>query len=582
VSVADHASQIEAVVEALRSRGVAAGSLVGLVVAERAVGFAFGEWSTSLEVANPADAVAAVEMALRPRWVLWSSDAASSVLPQVRLSACFDVSAVHRLLHGGWRADPARVWARAHELPVADLPTTAPVNLFSLVEEVDRNEPVQPDGYLNPHWAAGTWTETIDRAGAWALVALRVAARQATQMVALIDQPRLASTARSESAAELLCADLAAVGLPMNREAIESVIATFIGARPMNQREADEYRHERDARVLAHVPAGMSFDLRSPLQVKSLLRSVGIEVADTRAWRLETLQDQHPMIGELLAWRKAERILTTFGYNWLDEYLGPDNRLRGSWTGCDGAAGRMTATAGLHNMPTDLRSGVMAEPGHVFVRADLGQIEPRVLAVVSGDAALADAAGGGDLYAPVAERLGIDRATAKVAVLGAMYGQTTGKGAEALKGLQRAYPTAMAYLDAADREGQASRSIRTYGGRLIRMSLPSGEESSANDARSRAAAQGRYARNALVQGAAAEFFKVWAVTVRARGAALGAQIVLCLHDELLVHVPVEQAEAAAALLVDCLGEATYRWAPGTKAKFLADVRIITRWSDAKD
>jgi DNA polymerase I len=580
VLVADDSA--DAIVEALRLRAVGAGSLVALVVGESGVGFAVDQWSTSLAIADPSAVVEVVEHALRPRWLLWSNEAASLVLHRVRLGACFDVSAFHRLLHGGWRADPARVWASAHGLSRETLPTTAPVNLFSRADEVDRDTAVQPDGYLNPHWVAGAWADTTDRLATWASLVWQVAERQRSQMAAIADAPRLAATARSESAAELLCADLEATGLPMNRTAIESVIATFIGVRPTSQREADESRHARDAKVLAHVPAGMSFDLRSPLQVKSLLRSVGIEVADTRAWRLEALQEQHPMIGELLAWRKAERILTTFGYTWLDEYLGPDDRLRGRWSGCDGAAGRMTATAGLHNMPTDLRSGVVAEPGHVFVRADLGQIEPRVLAVVSGDAALAEAAGGGDLYAPVAERLGIDRATAKVAVLGAMYGQTTGKGAEALKGLQRAYPTAMAYLDAADREGQASRSIRTYGGRLIRMSLPSGEESAAHDARSHAAAQGRYARNALVQGAAAEFFKVWAVTVRARGASLGAQIVLCLHDELLIHTPVAAADATAALVVDCLGEAAHRWAPGTRAKFLADVRIIARWSDAKD
>ena len=40
-----------------------------------------------------------------------------------------------------------------------------------------------------------------------------------------------------------------------------------------------------------------------------------------------------------------------------------------------------------------------------------------------------------------------------------------------------------------------------------------------------------YGRNALIQGAAAELFKMWAVTVRARAAALDARIVLCLHDD---------------------------------------------------
>ena len=99
----------------------------------------------------------------------------------------------------------------------------------------------------------------------------------------------------------------------------------------------------------------------------------------------------------------------------------------------------MTATAGLHNMPADLRPAIVAEPGHVFVRADLGQTEPRVLAAVSGDEALARASGDDDMYQPVAARLRVDREIAKVAVLGAMYGQTTGKGAEALAGLERGY-----------------------------------------------------------------------------------------------------------------------------------------------
>jgi DNA polymerase-1 len=84
-----------------------------------------------------------------------------------------------------------------------------------------------------------------------------------------------------------------------------------------------------------------------------------------------------------------------------------------------------------------------------------------------------------------------------------------------------------------------------------------------------------------VQGAAAELFKVWAVTVRARGQDLGARIVLCLHDELLVDVPVDRAAATARLLDDCLQEATARWAPDTGVRFTADVSVLDRWSDAK-
>jgi DNA polymerase-1 len=185
------------------------------------------------------------------------------------------------------------------------------------------------------------------------------------------------------------------------------------------------------------------------------------------------------------------------------------------------------------------------------------------------------------MYAPVAAALGVDRATAKVAVLGAMYGQTTGHGAHALRRLEAAYPVAMTYLLDADVAGQTARDLRTYGGRAIRMGSGQTDGMSDRDARSRAAARGRYGRNAMVQGAAAEFFKVWAVTVRARAAALDAHVVLCLHDELLVHAPDDRAERVADLLHACLAEAAHRWAPNDSVRFVADVSVVKRWSDAK-
>ena len=194
---------------------------------------------------------------------------------------------------------------------------------------------------------------------------------------------------------------------------------------------------------------------------------------------------------------------------------------------------------------------------------------------MSGDQALILAARADDLYAPVAAQLGLDRPTAKVAVLGAMYGQTTGHGAQALRRLNAAYPVAMACLDAADRAGRAGRDLRTYGGRLIVLSTTEARTSS------RAAAYGRYARNAMIQGAAAELFKMWAATVRARCGHLDARIVLCLHDELLVHCPREHGEAVSGIVEDCLREAAQRWAPGSGVRFISDTTIVRSWSDAK-
>jgi DNA polymerase-1 len=567
-------------VTALRQGGVARGDLVGLVVSP-AVGFGMATagraWSAA-PGAGPAAEVGRADEALRPRWAVWSvQTAAHLVAADVRLATCWDVTAAHRLLFGGWRADPGWAWARIRGLATETMPAGGPLDLFGMTgpEDGDDDDPVAPDGYLRPEWVSGGWSDSPDRLARWADLSRTLAESQQAALAALADRPMALPTARSESTAELLCAELSADGLPMDRALAEQVLAGFIGPRPRSDAEAAAARAARDAEVLRHAPAGVTADLRSPAQVRSLLARIGVDVPDTRAWRLRDLGDTHPLIAALLEWRKAERIATTYGYAWLDENLGPDGRLRGAWTGSDGAAGRMTASAGLHNMPAAMRRAVVADDGHVFVRADLGQIEPRVLAAVSGDQALVRAARADDLYAPVAAQLGLDRPTAKVAVLGAMYGQTTGHGAQALRRLNAAYPVAMAYLDAADRAGQAGRDLRTYGGRLIVLSTT--EPRSA----SRAAAYGRYARNAMIQGAAAELFKMWAVTVRARCAPLGGRVVLCLHDELLVHCRREHGEAVSRIVEDCLGEAAQRWAPGSGVRFISDTTIVRSWSDAK-
>jgi DNA polymerase I len=565
-------------IASLRQAGVARGDLVGLVVSpEHGIGLAVpdgGRWMPP--AAEAVTAIRQADEAVRPRWVLWSGQTAAYLTGcGVRLATCWDVTAAHRLLFGGWRADPGRAWARLRGLDTE--PADGPLDLFGMSgpDDGDADDPVAPDGHLRPDWVSGGWSESAGRITRWAELACTVAELQLTALAGLADRPMALATARSESTAELLCAELSADGLPMDRAVAEQVLASFIGPRPRGEGDALASRAARDAEVLRHAPAGVTTDLRSPAQVRSLLARLGVDVPDTRAWRLAEHRDDHPLIGALLEWRKAERIATTYGYAWLDENLGADGRLRGAWTGSDGAAGRMTASAGLHNMPAAMRRAVAAEAGHVFVRADLGQIEPRVLAAVSGDQALALAARSDDMYAPVAAQLGVDRPTAKVAVLGAMYGQTTGHGAHALRRLNAAYPVAMAYLDAADRSGQAGRDLRTYGGRLIVLT-PTEPRSA-----SRAAAYGRYARNAMVQGAAAELFKIWAVTVRARCAHLDARIVLCLHDELLVHCPAEQAATVSRIVDECLGEAAQRWAPGSGVRFISDTSVVRAWSEAK-
>ena len=76
---------------------------------------------------------------------------------------------------------------------------------------------------------------------------------------------------------------------------------------------------------------------------------------------------------------------------------------------------------------------------------------------------------------------------------------------------------------------------------------------------------------------------MWAVTVRARCGHLDARVVLCLHDELLVHVPAERAEPTAELVRGCLAEAAGRWAPDgrDRVRFIADITTLSCWADAK-
>ena len=584
-----------ALTAALAAAGVSRGATVAVSLAPGVgLGLATPDRSWAIPTVDPVSVVDALERALAPRWVWWSADTPAMLeVHGLRVARCWDVTAVHRLLSGRWRADPGVAWAFLQGLDPDTRPVMGQLDLLGTAtgEGGDPADPVRPDSHLRPEWTTGGWAQTPDRLARWAATAMTAADLQREGLAAQRHPLVAEATARSESAAELLCTELWADGLPVDIAEATAIIAAVVGGRPADEHDAVRLRDARDELVLRHAPPGPGRDLRNPAHVRSMLVRLGIDVPDTRAHRLEPFRDAHPFVDALLAWRKAERMATTYGYEWLDDNVGADGRLRGRWSGSDGAAGRMTAQAGLHNLPAELRPAVVAEAGHVLVRSDLGQIEPRVLAAVSGDWALVEATAAEDMYAPVAARLGVGRSVAKVAVLAAMYGQTSGAAGQTLRAMESAYPTAMQFLRDADSAGQVGRDVRTHGGRLVRMGPlgadPAGSASAGDnrERRSAAAARGRYARNAVVQGAAAELFKAWAVTVRARSQPYGARIVLCLHDELLVHAPAEHGAAVAQVVTDALQEAAWRWMPGGTpnghVRFVADTGVIRRWSEAK-
>ena len=542
------------------------------------------EREATVENADPAAAFAELEMR-RPRWVWWSAREHITALVQagIRPRACWDLGAVARLHHGLARDDAGAVWAAQRGLsepPEAD----GELSLLDLAGEVDAA--VRDDGHLSREWLRGTWARDLGSALVWARLAREVQRAQEHYLRALPDlrptpgpTPLAYLVATSESMAALLAVELEVDGLPIDRVVLEAMLTEVVGARPRSEAEELEARRTRDA-VVWDAFGGDVVDLRNPGTVRELLARHGIVVPDTRSWTLEPYAGSSPGVAALLRWRKAERIATTYGWSWVDRDLGADDRLRGVWGASEGA-GRMTASAGLHNLPAELRPAVRPTPGRVLVRSDLGQIEPRVLAAVSGDGRLAEAAREDDMYAPVAKALGSDRPTAKVAVLAAMYGQTSGPAGEALKDMDRTYATAMAYLRGAEDRGRRGVDLRTYGGRLLRLSTLAEALAAAGSESPVAHSYGRFARNAVVQGAAAELFKAWAATVRAGLAGSDARIVLCLHDELLVECDADDAERVTRVVDDALQSTAAWWCSGSGVRLVSDTTIAESWADAK-
>jgi DNA polymerase-1 len=259
---------------------------------------------------------------------------------------------------------------------------------------------------------------------------------------------------------------------------------------------------------------------------------------------------------------------------------------------------------GALQLPRQLREAVRADPGWRLVVADVAQLEPRVLAAMSGDTALAAAARGRDLYAGIVDSGAVaTRQEAKIALLGAMYGATTGESGRLVPRLRRAYPRAMGLVDAAARTGEDGGTVSTWLGRTAPAPSPewSAAQSRATEAEASGAEElrakrwardrGRFTRNFVVQGTAAEWALAWLADLRGRLAALPAvavehsaprsgpafarqpHLAFFLHDEVIVHTPAEHADAAAQAVTDAAAAAGRLLFGGFPLDFKLDVRI---------
>jgi DNA polymerase-1 len=225
-------------------------------------------------------------------------------------------------------------------------------------------------------------------------------------------------------------------------------------------------------------------------------------------------------------------------------------------------------------IPKVVRRAVVADDGWTLVVADASQLEPRILAAIAGDTRLAAAAGASDLYeALAAEAFNGERAKAKVAMLGAMYGQTGGSAAPALAALQQRFPTAWEYVERAARLGEGGGLVRSWLGRTCPAAAGrmTGEQ---------ARARGRFTRNFVVQASAAEWALTLLAGLRTRLVGTAAELVFFQHDEVVVHAPQAGADDVVRA-VRAAGDQAGRLLFGdTAVRFPLDVSVVRCYADA--
>jgi DNA polymerase-1 len=249
---------------------------------------------------------------------------------------------------------------------------------------------------------------------------------------------------------------------------------------------------------------------------------------------------------------------------------------------------------------------VVADPGWRLVVADADQMEPRVLAAISRDPGLMEVAGrDGDLYQSVSDRaFSGDRDQAKLAVLGAIYGQTSGDGLKNLAALRRRFPRAVAYVDEAARAGEEGRLVRTWLGRTCPPAAGAGEDAAEEAgipvgdddtepqgdgqapwvpgyASANSRARGRFARNFVVQGSAADWALLMLAGLRQACADLKAELVFFQHDEVIVHCPADETDAVVQAIrssADLAGRLTFG---DTPVRFPFTTAVVECYADAK-
>ena len=353
--------------------------------------------------------------------------------------------------------------------------------------------------------------------------------------------------------------------------------------------------------------AGEEFNVNSPRQLSVILfeklalptrkKTGKTRAASTSVEVLEELALQHELPRLVLEWRTIQKLKGTY-VEALPQLARPDTgRVHTSFNQAVAATGRLSSSdPNLQNIPIrtplgrEIRRAFVARDGCVLISADYSQIELRVLAHLSEDAALTEAfVRGDDIHDRTAHRVfgtdsGLDphelRRRAKIINYALLYGKTaftlardigvTPTLAQAfIDAYFAGYPDVKGYLDTVIDEARESGEVRTLFGR--RRLVP---ELRSRNGQIRAAAE-RATVNMPIQGTAADILKRAMIALSGELPPTTAMI-LTVHDELLLEAPRGEADAAAARVRDCMSGAADLRVPLT-----VDVGIGDDWMAAK-
>ncbi|MFD5586302.1 bifunctional 3'-5' exonuclease/DNA polymerase [Streptomyces sp. NPDC127063] len=517
------------------------------------------------------------------RWV-WRSTA--EVYPRllatgVRVERCYDVEDAETLLlgHEGRYGEPRSAAAALARLRGGPVPPDPPQRSA---------EPGAQSSLFEPQATHLPLTDLLE-----------VYAEQQRRHARAEHPDRMHLLTAAESAGMLVAAEMNRAGLPWRADVHRAVLHDLLG-----ERYAGGGEPRRLAELADEVSAAFGRRVRPdlPADVIKAFAQAGIKVRSTRRWEIESLG--HPAVKPLLEYKKLYRIWVAHGWSWLQDWV-REGRFRPEFLAGGTVTGRwVTNGGGALQIPRVIRRAVVADPGWRLVVADADQMEPRVLAAISRDPGLMEVAGReSDLYQEVSDRaFAGDRGQAKIAVLGAVYGQTSGDGLKNLAALRRRFPRAVAYVDDAARAGEEGRLVRTWLGRTCPPAagaaddtgegIPVAEgEPGPGDAGDRAwvpgyastdaRARGRFARNFVVQGSAADWALLMLAGLRQRCADMAAELVFFQHDEVIVHCPEEEAPAVVAAIreaADVAGRLTFGETP---VRFPFTTAVVECYADAK-